>query len=67
MRLAKMGRKALIREVAMNPMVNLKELQISYVEMGEPSRRTTNSVALHPLGLYGRVARQPTWSLPKGT
>jgi hypothetical protein len=26
--------------------------------MGEPSRRTTISAALHQSGLYGRVARQ---------
>ena len=28
------------------------------MEMGEPSRRTTISAALHQLGLYGRVARR---------
>jgi hypothetical protein len=28
------------------------------VEMGEPSRRTTISAALHQSGLYGRVARR---------
>jgi hypothetical protein len=34
------------------------ELQRSSVEMGETSRRTTFSAALHLSGLYGRVARQ---------
>jgi hypothetical protein len=38
-------------------MVTLTELQNSTVEMGEPSRRTTISAALHQSGLYGRVAR----------
>uniref|UniRef100_A0AAZ3SAE9 Transposase Tc1-like domain-containing protein n=1 Tax=Oncorhynchus tshawytscha TaxID=74940 RepID=A0AAZ3SAE9_ONCTS len=38
-------------------MVTLTELQNSSVEMGEPSRRTTISAALHQSGLYGRVAR----------
>ena len=42
----------------MNPMVTLKELQSSSVHMGEPSRRTTISVALDQSGLYGRVARR---------
>ena len=37
--------------------VTLTELQSSSVEMGEPSRRTTISAALHQSGLYGRVAR----------
>jgi hypothetical protein len=52
------GRRALIREVTKNPLVTLTELQSSSVEMGEPSRRTTISVALHQSDLYGRVARQ---------
>jgi hypothetical protein len=38
-------------------MVTLTELQSSSVEMGEPSRRTNISTALHQSGLYGRVAR----------
>ena len=44
-RLAKLsnrGRRALVREVNRNPMV----------EMGEPSRRTTISAAHHQSGLY---------------
>ena len=41
-----------------NLMVTLTELQGSFVEMGEPSRRTTISAALHQSGLYGRVARR---------
>jgi hypothetical protein len=48
----------LVREVTKNPMVTLTELQSSSVEMGEPSRRTTISAALHQSSLYGRVARQ---------
>ena len=39
-------------------MVTLIELQSSFVEMGEPSRRTTISAVLHQLGLNGRVARR---------
>ena len=39
-------------------MVTLTELQSSSVEMGEPSRKTTTSAAVHQSGLYGRVARQ---------
>jgi hypothetical protein len=48
----------LVREVTKNPMVTLTELESSSVEMGEPSRRTTISVALHQIGLYGRVAKR---------
>jgi hypothetical protein len=65
-RLAKLnnrGRRALVRELTKNPMVTLKELQNSSVEMGEPSRRTTIYAALHQSGLYGRVAgRKPLLS-----
>jgi hypothetical protein len=39
-------------------MVTLAELQSSSVEMGEPSRRTTISAALHQSGFYGKVARR---------
>uniref|UniRef100_A0AAZ3RU29 Transposase Tc1-like domain-containing protein n=1 Tax=Oncorhynchus tshawytscha TaxID=74940 RepID=A0AAZ3RU29_ONCTS len=39
-------------------MVTLTELKSSSVEMGEPSRRTTISAALHQAGLYGRAARR---------
>ena len=35
------------REVTKNPMVTPAELQRSYVEMGETSRRTTITVTLH--------------------
>jgi hypothetical protein len=52
------GGRALVGEVTKNPMVTLTELQSSFVEMGESSRRTTISAALHQSGLYGRVARQ---------
>ena len=51
-------RWALVREVTKNLMVTLTELQNSSVEMGEPSRSTTISAALHQIGLYGRVPRQ---------
>jgi hypothetical protein len=52
------GKKALVREVTKNLMVTLTEFQSSSVEMGEPARRTTISIALHQSGLYGRVARR---------
>ena len=53
------GEKSLgVGELTKIPMVSLKELQCSSVEMGEHSRRTTISAALHQSGLYGRVARQ---------
>ena len=45
-------------EVTKNPRVTLTEIQNASVEMGEPSRRTTISAALHQSGLYGGVARQ---------
>ena len=48
---------ALVRELTKNPIVTLRELQSSSVEMGEPSRRTTISAILHQSGLYCRVAR----------
>ena len=48
----------MVREVTKNAMVTLPELQRSSVEMGEPSRRTIISAALHQSGLYGRVARR---------
>ena len=51
------GRWSLVREVTKNLMVTLTELQSSSVEMGESSRRTTISAALHQSGLYGSVAR----------
>jgi hypothetical protein len=43
------GRRALVREVPKNPMVTLIVLERSSVEMGEPPRRTTISVALHQI------------------
>ena len=57
-KLSNRGRRALVREVTKNPMVTLTELQSSSVEMGEPSRTTTISAALHQSHLYGRVARR---------
>ena len=56
----------MVREVTKNPMVTLTELQNSSVNIGEPSRRTTISAALHKSGLYGRVARG-SHSTVKGT
>ena len=53
-KLSNQGRRALDREVTKNLMVTLTELQSSSVEMGEPSRRTSISAALHQSGLYGR-------------
>jgi hypothetical protein len=62
-KLSNRGRRALVREVTKNPMVTLKELKSSSVEMREPSRRTTISAAFHQSGLYGRVAmRKPLLS-----
>jgi hypothetical protein len=56
-KLSNCGRSALVREVTKNLMVTLTELQSSSVEMEEPSRRTTISVALHQPCIYGRVSR----------
>ena len=47
----------MVREVTKKPKVNLTAPQSSSVEMGESSRRTTISAALHPSGLHGIVAR----------
>jgi hypothetical protein len=52
------GRRVLVRKVTKNPMVTLTELQSYSVGMGQPSRRTTISAALHQSDLYGRMARQ---------
>jgi hypothetical protein len=51
------GRRALDRVVTKNLMVTLTKLESSSVEMGDPSRRTTISAALHQSGLYSTVAR----------
>ena len=51
-KLSNRERRDLVREETKNLMVTLKELQSSSVEMGEPSRRTTISVALHQSALY---------------
>ena len=76
-KLSNLRRRALVRDVTKNLMVTLTELQSSSVEMGEPSRRTTISAALHqstfmvewPDGSHSSVKGtwQPAWSLPKGT
>jgi hypothetical protein len=65
--------RALVMEVTKNPMVT----QSSSVEMGEASRRTTISAALHQSGPYGKVARRKPllskrhvtdrWTRQKGT
>jgi transposase len=52
------GRRAFVREVIKNPMVTLTELQSSSMEMGDTSRRTTISAALHQSGLHGTVTRR---------
>ena len=57
-KLSNLGRSSFVMEVTMNTMVTLSELQSSSVEMGEPSRRTTISAALHQSGHCGRVARR---------
>ena len=46
-KLSNRGRRALVREVTMNLMVTLTELQSSSLEMGEPSRMTTIFAELH--------------------
>jgi hypothetical protein len=46
-KLSNQGRRALVGKVTKNPMVILTEFQSSSVEMGESSRRTTISAALH--------------------
>ena len=57
-KLSKWWRRALVKEMTKNPMVTLTELQSSSVEMGEPSRKTTISPALHQSDLYGKMARR---------
>jgi hypothetical protein len=57
-KLSNRRRRALVREVTKNPMATLTELHSSSVEMGEPSRMTSISIALHQSGLYSRVARR---------
>ena len=64
-KLSNRGRRDLVREVTKNSMISLTE-QSSSVEMGEHSRRTTMSAALHQSGLIGKVARQKPL-LSKGT
>jgi hypothetical protein len=53
-------RRAFVTEETKNPMVTLKDLQSSSVEMGEPSRRTTISAALRQSGLYGSCQMEAT-------
>ena len=47
----------MVREVTKNPMTTLTEQQSSLAEMGDPTRRTTVSAALHKSRLYWRVAK----------
>ena len=56
-KLTNRGRRALVREVTKNSMVTDRAPE-SLCGMGETSRKTTVSAALHQSGLYGRVARQ---------
>ena len=66
-KLSNRGERALVRELAKNPMVTLTEVKSSSVEMGEPPRRTTISSALHQSDLYGRgVRRKPLHDSPLG-
>lgn len=44
----------------MNSIVTLTELQCYFEVMGEPSRRTTASAALHQSCLYGSGKMEPT-------
>ena len=60
-KLSNRGRRALFRQVT------LTELQSSSVEMGEPSKRTTVSAALHQSGLYGVARRKPLLSKEHST
>ena len=64
-KLSNRRRRSLVRKVTKNPMVTLTEHQSSSVEMGEPSRRTTISAALHHSGLHGRVARRKPFLIKK--
>ena len=58
-KLSNRGRRALVREVTKNPIDKIPiELQSFSVAMGEPSRGTTISAALHQSDLYARVARR---------
>jgi hypothetical protein len=62
-RLAKLSnreRRALVKEVTKNLMVTLTDLQSSSFEVGETSRRTTISAALHQSGLYGSGQTEAT-------
>ena len=67
-KLSNQWRRALVKEVTKIPIVALTELLSSSLEMGEPSRTTTISVAFHQSGLYGRVARRKPllskWHMP---
>ena len=73
-RLAKLsirGRRVLVREVTKNQKVTMTELQSSAMEMGESSRITNISSALHQTGLYGSgnssVKGTPALRLQTGT
>ena len=54
----RLGRWVLVRVVTKNLMVPLTERQRSSVRLGEPSRRTTISAALHQSSLFGGVDKR---------
>ena len=57
-KLSSQGTRALARVFTKNPMVTLAELQRSFVQIGETSRRSMITASFHQSGLYSRVARQ---------
>ncbi|XP_061637270.1 LIM domain kinase 1a isoform X3 [Phyllopteryx taeniolatus] len=57
-KLSNRGRRALVREVKTNPKITVAELQRCSREMGESSRKSSITAALHQSGLYGRVVRR---------
>jgi len=59
-KLSNQARRTFVREVTMNPMTTLTELQSSLAEMVELAKKATVSAALHKSRLFGRVAsRKP--------
>ena len=47
-----------MREATERPIITLKELQSSVAETGVKVHQSTISRALHPIGLYARVAKK---------
>ncbi|XP_061644431.1 uncharacterized protein rab11fip5b isoform X1 [Phyllopteryx taeniolatus] len=64
-KLSNRGRRALVREVKKNPKITVAELQRFSREMGESSRKSTITAALHQLGLYGRVGQRKLLLSPR--